>query len=300
MPLVDDQRHDACGLALPHAAAVDPFLPAGMAIDVAPVGFVPCVDRRGVELSAVDGQAVGDVVARRVGPPAVLPRAIDGVVDAEGDVAVVPGGLIAAGTGLDVQGEAPAPPGIEQADDVADRVVDDRVGVDPRGEREIPLRQPERFGVGNLDPRAAAVEPARLQVDAVVDAVMAASGRIAAVAPQLPVPHESVREAGGGMAFRLAACGCAAGHAVKSRAGQSRGQQERRLRAGGRQVVHDGGSPAAVRGQRRPAVYRGGRAADGRRGRPLGPACPAALAGPLAELLADGTDRTANGSSATV
>src|SRR5262245_49253240 len=131
MPPMDDEAHDAGGLAMPDAAAVDPFLPACIAENVTPVSFVGGVDDGGIEVAVEHGERVADVVAGRAGAAAVLPLARLRVVDAEVDVPVVAGRLISAGTGLDVQRHSAAGPRIVQREDVAQRVVDDLVSMNP-------------------------------------------------------------------------------------------------------------------------------------------------------------------------
>ena len=142
-------------------------------------------------MASKNGQRVTDVVARFVGTATVLPIALSAVVNSEVDVSVVAGGLIATGTGLEIQGKALSQRWFVLADDISQHVVDVLLCVDPGADREIHFPQLERVASGYFDICAAAIETTGLEVHPVIHTVVPVARVVATVADQLPTAKQT-------------------------------------------------------------------------------------------------------------
>ena len=133
-------------------------LPAGRAVvAVDASGLVGAgLERAGVQVAVEDAQGVdAEVVA---GAPAVDPCALAAGIDAEVEVAVV--GLSGGHAGVVEEAELESGPGcgVVAADDVARDVVENRLGMDLDGKREVAGAQVQAGRGGYEDVGAAAVE----------------------------------------------------------------------------------------------------------------------------------------------
>src|ERR1041384_6689308 len=114
------QRTDAARFASPNATAIEPFLFAIVAEDVAPI-FLFCRVLNGrIEFAFINQHRVIDVTARRTGPAAIFPIAEFGVVDAETNMTIVSRTLVAAAAGIHTDGKSLAPRRIIKIENVTD------------------------------------------------------------------------------------------------------------------------------------------------------------------------------------
>jgi hypothetical protein len=189
--VMNDQWKDAGRPAVAHPPAVGPLLAAVVAVDVTPIFLVLRVDRGGVQMALIHGERVADVVARKIGPAAVLPLAALSIVDAKMYVTISSLRLIPAGAGVDRQGNAAPGRRIVQVEHVSNDVVEFLRRIDPRRECEVPGPELKRLAGGHFKIGADAVELAVGEIDAMVHAVIALPRRVAAVAQQFPMADET-------------------------------------------------------------------------------------------------------------
>ena len=137
VPLVNDQTHDSGCFPRPHPPTVDPLFPARVAKNVAPVGGLVGIDNGGVQVAIEDRQRVADVVTGRTRSTAILPLAQAAIVDAKINMSIVTRRLIPARTGLQIKRHAASGPRVVPAQDVPQRVVNERVRVHPNREGKV-------------------------------------------------------------------------------------------------------------------------------------------------------------------
>src|SRR5262245_43125386 len=189
--LMDDQRPDAGRSTAPDLSAVGPAIVSVVAIDVAPVALIFCVDCGRVQLPLEDGERIADVIAGEAGAAAILPVAGPRVIDPKTDVPIGPLRLITTGAGLERQRQSSPQIRIVLVEHIAEDVADLSCGVDSGTETEVAGAEIERNVGGNLDIRPGAVERSFLQPDAMIDAVVAATGMIAAIPAKPPMAKET-------------------------------------------------------------------------------------------------------------
>ncbi len=187
---VNDHRTHAAGLQGTDATAVFPARGTRVAVDVGPVTLGGAVGGGGVEAAIEDGQGVAHVAARGTRPAAVLPLTGPGVVDAERDMPVATLAVVA--TGSRVKGERETAPrrGIEFRYDIAERVEDGSLRVDPRRDREVACPRIEHRTGRNFEVAAPSVELPGLEVYAVVHCVVFLAGVISCVSAEGPVTDQ--------------------------------------------------------------------------------------------------------------
>ena len=189
--MVDRQGADRIGLV--RAAAVDPLGAAVVAVHVARL-VLPFLIRAGVELAVADGQGhhvPGVARPAAVGPCLVHPAG----VDAEREIPIVR--LRGGHAGIVQQAQRHPGPGrrVVLAEDVAQHVAQFRFGVDSRRRWRSPACRGSRAFVTGTSMKSSIpsnrAPSACRQVHAVVHAMVALAGVVAAVAGEFPVPYQA-------------------------------------------------------------------------------------------------------------
>src|SRR2546422_657814 len=114
-----------------------------------------------------------------------------GVVDAKANMTVISLSLVAAAARVHGKSDASPKRRVILVKNIAQHIVEFFLGVNPGAQSEVARAELQGSGARNLDIRVNAVERAGVEVDAVIDAVIAVAGIVSAIALGLPVADES-------------------------------------------------------------------------------------------------------------